>query len=169
MARSTVKYSGLAIKGEFEPAMGEAVVDALTDSVFLWHKEIMPKRFRTGDSVTHTPRTKKYMLRKAKKKGHQKPLVYSGLSEQMAKMVVRVKVKASGKKRVDAQGIVGLPKYYYQRVKNTTRIDGKPTPDKFAELKSTTANERSQLNAEIAKGIPDNLKKRIGRTVRASV
>lgn len=188
--RSQIKVKGMMVAGDAEPAIAEATTGALTGAVFLHHREHIPRHFengaksrysympRKGDlegpslertskkGVKYTVANWHYSWRKRKKKHHNRPLVWTGASEQAAKMYVRVKIKATGKRQINANGILNLPKYFYQYGK---RSDGTNSPNKWAELKATTPDERSALIGYIRTNIPAHLRKRAGRTVTERV
>lgn len=69
------------------------VTDSLIASGEAWKKKQLPKRFKTGADRKFglPPRTKLYMIRKAKVKGHQRTLVWNGLLERTAKGGATVK------------------------------------------------------------------------------
>ena len=74
------------------------------------HREVTPKHFTVagGHEYNYQKRSKLYMLRKAKKMGHQRPLVWSGASERAA---MRIRdVRASGKA---ARIVYHMPPYFY--------------------------------------------------------
>lgn len=188
--RSQIKFKGMAVKTDAEPAFAEATTGALTSAVFLHHREHIPRHFETGAKARYgymprkgdlegpsLPRVSKkgvpytvanwhYSWRKRKTKHHNRPLVWTGNSEKAAKMYVRVKIKAVGKRQINAMGVMNLPKYFYQYTK---RVDGTSAPDKWAELKATTPDERSKLIGHIRTNIPAHLRKRTGRTVTERV
>lgn len=81
----------VSIEGlDFEKLKSNAVPAAVTDSLVAagekFIKTQLPKRFVAGAARKYgwPARTKKYMLRKAKKKGHQNDLVWSGRLRQTA-------------------------------------------------------------------------------------
>lgn len=98
-----------------------------------------------------------YSWRKRRQKGHNRPLVWSGQSEQMAKNGVRLSARYSrGSKQVTGQAAMSLPKYFYQyRLRGwyqSAAGDGKGLqhvtsdgPDKAAELTRTTPDEDVEL------------------------
>jgi hypothetical protein len=99
-----------------------------------------------------------YSWRKRRQLRHNKPLVWSGQSEHMAKQQVRLSTRvnrASG--TAVATAAMNLPKYFYQYLKpgyyaRPNVGDGKglmhithQTPDKANELTRTTEVERAEL------------------------
>ena len=131
-----------------------------------WHADIMPEHFtvaggkkyayqpRKGDNepprilrssgklAGRTVRNNAYSWEKRRRFGHNKPLVYTGASEQDAKSAVKV----SSRKKAGAAGVVeasaampNLPKYFYQRRKDHN------APDKPAELTRALPEEERRL------------------------
>jgi hypothetical protein len=68
---------------------GEATQETLADVGRLWHHEMLPPHFTTegGRRYNYAKRSEKYMIRKAKQHGHQRPLVFSGYTEKSAKAI----------------------------------------------------------------------------------
>jgi hypothetical protein len=68
------------------PMVRQAMKDAKMEIPLRWHREFLPKHFQLGavSKYNYQPRTAKYMRGKAKHKGHQRPLVFSGVTERMA-------------------------------------------------------------------------------------
>lgn len=62
----------------------------------VWHDEMLPAHFQTGAAAKYgyTPRKKKYMIAKARRRGHQRPLVDSGELEMLSR-VFRVTATAT--------------------------------------------------------------------------
>lgn len=108
---------------------------AMQAGVEHWWKEVMPGHFETSAAAKYgyEKRTKKYMIYKARKQGHQKPLVFSGALERS----VRRGVNLTGTS-TRARGAMDAPKYLYQY------RTSKPV-DKHAELTRVTDGEMQEL------------------------
>lgn len=67
-------------------ALPRAMTDSLTDSGQKWIRQELPRRFAVGAARRYgwPPRTKGYMLRKAKQKGHQRDMEYTGTLKRTA-------------------------------------------------------------------------------------
>jgi hypothetical protein len=77
-----------------------AFLYCLHQALLRWRTEYAPKHFELSANARYgfAPRTKKYMIRKARKFGHQKPLVLSGRSRQeILYGPVKVTITKSGK------------------------------------------------------------------------
>lgn len=140
--------------------MRAAVRDANAFVVGYWHRKIMPGHFtvaggkkygyqkRQGDDqpplVQSRSKKKKYAgrmvknpaysWRKRREKGHNKPLVWSGDAERMAKRMIRI--SSTSKKGV---GVMTLPKYVYAYRKDLKQ------PDKAAELVTVARDEVTRM------------------------
>lgn len=127
-----------------------------------WHRELMPGHFtveggrkyhyqpRKGDDEgPRLPYTRKdgtvttranqhYSWRKRREKRHNKPLVWSGQTEDDAKASVKLTVTWRGG-RVEAKAAMDLPRYMYMYRKDLKQ------PDKADELTRTTPDEQLTL------------------------
>jgi len=110
--------------------------EAYADLGIMWHTDMLPHHFTTDAArvYQYQPRVRKYMIKKARYKGHQRPLVWSGESMQMLMAARRVTSTAKGV-RVSMLG----PKHWYQY-----RID-LLQPDKTDEVTRTTADEEQRM------------------------
>lgn len=133
-----------------------AVKEGLFTAVVYWHRRFLPRHFtvlgerlygykpRAGqDEPAMVPRGKngrmvlnrKYWHLKRRRKGHVRPLVWSGTLERTALAAIRV----SGSHK-QARGVLSLvPRYAYQYRKDLNQ------PDKAAELTRTTQSEVEEL------------------------
>jgi hypothetical protein len=93
-----------------------------------------------GQSTRSNPH---YSWRKAREKGHRKPLVWSGASEAAARSAVKIssrKQRGGADGRVQATAVMpNLPKYFYQRRKDHN------APDKPSELTRVLPAEEQQF------------------------
>lgn len=66
--------------------MPRAITDALVASGQKWIKQELPRRFAVGAARRYgwPPRTRAYMLRKAKQKGHQRDMEFHGTLKRTA-------------------------------------------------------------------------------------
>jgi len=85
---------------------------AYEDTARYWHKHMLPKHFTRAGAIEYgyTKRTEKYMKRKAKKWGHQDPLVYSGNLRDRAKLTRDIRANSKQGKVV----MRGLPSYVFK-------------------------------------------------------
>ena len=69
-----------------------AVKDANKDAVRFWHRRYQPEHFTESATkrYKYRSRTEKYMRRKARIKGHQRPLVWSGRTMLLVASTLRV-------------------------------------------------------------------------------
>lgn len=83
--RGLMEYRGI-VPGTTAPALRRARKGALKQMLVGWKRDSLPKHFTLQGfhQYGYTKRTAKYMRKKAKYKGHQRPHVYSGEAERMA-------------------------------------------------------------------------------------
>ena len=117
---------------EFAPVM-KAV---LQEVVEIWHRRYLPRHFQTGAvaQYNYQKRSRDYMRRKARRKGHQMPLVYGG---DLKRQVTR-SARIMGSRRRAVASMSG-PSYLYRYRKDSRQ------PDMADELTRVTANEERQL------------------------
>ena len=86
--------------------------DAWEHAGAFWHRNILPKHFTTAGAAEYgyAKRTKNYMIRKARKQGHQVPMVWSGATRKAAIRTRDVRVTSTGARVV----LRGLPAYIWQ-------------------------------------------------------
>lgn len=127
--------------GSIERRVDRACRAALTAAVTLWHSTMLPVHFTTGGAAKYdyTPRTAKYMRRKARVKKHQRPLVWSGESEDAAKNDFTIRTTAIGE---HLAGVVSMhmPTHFFQHP-----TGGDLFIDKVNELTRTTPDEEERL------------------------
>lgn len=113
-----------------------AVKEALQRTVLEWWRRYMPGHFRNEakGKYSYQPRTAAYEKRKARQKGHRRPLVWSGLAERQAKRYA----KTSGTSK-RATLSMDLPGYFYKYLKTGKQVD------KNRELTETTEREAQEL------------------------
>lgn len=150
--------SGTGASGAVSTA-GERALDAIfqraTDQAFIeaveyWRDHFMPLHFQSGarKRYAYTPRTAGYMKRKARSKGHQKDLVWTGSSERM---IIGNPQKGRIRKRNGGYGAevpIVAPKYFFQYNPRNKFID-KP-------------KELTQLAAAELNFLAKNIERRIG-------
>jgi len=75
-----------------------------------WHRYILRKHFQRGAyaEYNYQPRTTKYEKRKARVKGHRRPLVWSGQAEREAHRTLDLRVTSKG-----AKIVLHVPKHLY--------------------------------------------------------
>lgn len=110
------------------------VREALEYALDAWRRDILPKHFTKagGKDYGYQARTKQYMIYKAKTKGTQAPLVWSGDTKRMA---------STG--RITSHGLkatlsIPVPDYVYTRRAPNPKT-GKPSPNLRQELTAVTS------------------------------
>jgi hypothetical protein len=150
-------------------ALDKGTKAATMDTVSFWHKKYLPGHFelsanakydyqpRAGDgeppllpgvqvgkgnvAIRKRQMNWKYSWMKRRKKGHNRPLVFTGASEQAAEQSIRVSSrKVAAEEVIRGQGVMDLPKYFYQYRKDLNQ------PNKVDELLRTTADEVVDLH-----------------------
>ena len=171
--------------GVSKGAVEEAARAAAVDVVRHWHEPYLPGHFtveggrryayqaRKGDNEPpRLPRVLKsgrvtyrsnphYSWQKRRQMRHNRPLVWSGRSEHLAKASVKLSSRGVRKDK-EVRGTAAmplLPKYFYQR-----RTDLKQ-PDKANELTRTVASEEQDLTQVYQREMSGNLSK--ARQVKA--
>lgn len=116
--------------------------DAAVEAGRLWFQTILPRHFTVegGRAYGYQKRTAKYMRRKARKYGHQKPLVFSGNMQREIQSVERVDRTGKG-------SIVKLygPRYFYAFRKDYGQAD------KAREVTTVTVAEETALGNFMAR------------------
>ncbi len=104
-----------------------------------WWRKTMPKHFkpRASNAYGYRKRSAKYLRRKQREYGHQRPLVYTSRSETMARSSVKL-AKRLGKVNVS---LPAIPRYMYA----TKTKAGSSQPDKMKELGTTTKSEDKKM------------------------
>lgn len=112
----------------FRPILKEE----LQNVIRFWHKDMLPNHFTTTavNRYGYQKRSKKYMIRKARKFGHQRALVFSGEMERQVTRMIRV---SGSSKR--ARGRLSGPRYLFAYRKDVGQ------PDKAADLTAVTQEE----------------------------
>ncbi len=123
-------------RGDAEMAAKEIVPivnEAMEFVARWWHQKILPKHFTTGGGrkYGYAKRGKRYMIRKARVKGHQEPLMWSG---DLKRMVTRRFEARSLKTRAQTRVILKGPAH----LRRHPRGSG---PDMGKELTTTTQGE----------------------------
>lgn len=132
MLRAVIQTRGM---GAIKPQNFRAGLKAdLGETVLHWHKIIFPKHFTTqgAQEYGYTKRKAGYMRMKARRYGHQNPLVLTGESKRMMQRAIKVSGTAN-----QARGAMQAPKGFFAIRKGSTI-------DKMAE-----ATAVSQLDAAI--------------------
>ena len=84
MARIEIKFgiNPALRRGATAELWGAACRNGLRAAIAAWHGEMLPQHFEASAARkyfgAYTPRTKRYMLRKAREKHHQRPMIWSG-------------------------------------------------------------------------------------------
>jgi len=101
----------------------------------LWHEKFLPMHFREGASgrYGYRKRSVKYMIRKRRRRGHSRPLVWTN---QMREMLTRERQESALKNKARASIRMRGPRYL--------RSEGRPSagqPDMAREIKTTIGSE----------------------------
>lgn len=110
----------------------KSVKEELIKIIEFWHKKYLPRHFTTagGRDYKYQPRSKKYMIRKARRFHHQLPLVYTGDLKRMLSRTIKITTTSKG-----AKGSLMGPQYLYAYRKDYNQ------PDKAAEVTVTLPKE----------------------------
>lgn len=135
-------------------------------AIQFWKLQFLPKHFWPGAvrEYDYQNRTKEYMIRKARRKGHQRPLVWSGTLRQMVlaqfpqPRLSDANDKISGAMRLD------VPAYtFYTRTKS-----GSASPPKYDELIRTNSAEVGAQQGILMTEVHNSLKRKMRKTVKTS-
>lgn len=137
--RTTRKGIGLTVR-EWKPIIKEA----WEAGARFWYERFLPKHFTRSGAAQYyyAPRTKNYMITKARKHGHQDPLVFTGRLKREVTSFFDVRSTARG-----AKVVLHGPRYLYQYRKRLN------DPDKAAELTRIIASEARAIEGAIDKFI----------------
>ena len=137
MLVGTIEYAGSPkeLARQMGAATGKACEFVITD---LWWPKFLPRHFTTEGArlYGYEARTKKYMIRKARTKHHQRPLEFTGESKTMMLRSIRVSSNSKG-----ATGRIRAPRHFFQYHKMGKMID------KPGEATRVTADEEKQMDA----------------------
>ncbi len=128
--RGDAKVQGREAKGIISRAMATAIE--------WWHRVSLPRHFDqdAGKRYHYGKRKKKYMMRKAREKGHQKPLVYTG--DMKAHLIRGIRLNPL-KTKAQASGRMRGPRYVHMKATSSKKHDlGK-------EVVQTTQNEANAV------------------------
>lgn len=129
-----------------------ALRPALESAIRLWHRTMLPKHFlplamtRYGYQL----RKKGYMIRKARKKGHQNPIMWTGDTKRRMQAIT---VTSTGRSNRAARAKGSMPVPWYI----TVRSRGGKRPDYKKELTATTPDEIEILKNHIREQFLGNL------------
>jgi len=114
-----------------------------------WHRGILPRHFDTaaGARYGYKPRKRRYQIRKAKSKGHQKPLVWSGRLQKD----IRSFASVTGTAKAVSVRMKG-PRYLYAYRKK------QGAPNLRAEITALTSAEHGALAKSLAWGLAGRMK-----------
>lgn len=132
--RGVIEYKGLH-PGNTVRELKRAIKFANFKTVEAWHESFLPEHFTTGAvrKYGYTPRDAPYMRRKAKRRGHQRPLEYTGEGKRNATRQIVVSGTSKG-----AKGrLPGTQVFNFKR--------SAASPDMRAELLATTKAEEKTL------------------------
>jgi hypothetical protein len=137
-------------------AFRPAVKQALQDTLEMWWRRLLPKHFRAGavGRYGYDKRTRKYQIRKAQKKGHQQPLVFTG---DLKRMVTRRAAFSGSRTRatVTLQG-----PWYAQMIRKNTR-----GPDIAGEVTTVTPAEQRVMDQLVDRNVTRALNQSTEREV----
>lgn len=103
----------------------------------VWHRRTLPKHFEDAalNRYKYQRRRKGYSITKARRKGHNRPLVWDGDLERQVTRIGRVSSTSKGV----TVAMTG-PRYLYAYRKDLQQ------PDKAAEMTATTPDERAKMD-----------------------
>lgn len=135
-------------------AFAAARPKAMNALAWHWWKNILPKHFDAGaeSRYRYKPRTPKYLERKLKKFGHQRPLVFTGAMERALLRSAEIRVTS---KRATIKLASTAPNW----LKGYISFRGKrgTGPDKWLEIKRIPDSDANELlavaNAEMKKAL----------------
>ena len=118
--------------------------DAWAKAGRFWFRKILGKHFKTSakSEYDYQPRKPGYMKRKAKRFGHQKPLVLSGNLQRMVGRIENVRETSKG-----ANVTLHGPRYLYMYRKNLKEVD------KAKELRAVSEKDAGLLGEVLDKNI----------------
>lgn len=89
--RSFVQYKGLH-PGIMDRELKRGIKKANFAVVEAWHQTFLPEHFKPGAErkYQYDPRNFKYLRRKRKKRGHQRPLEYTGTGKSAALANIKI-------------------------------------------------------------------------------
>lgn len=142
------------MKKAWKQARREALESAMKD----WFIHTLPLHFENGAKgrYAYAPRTKKHEIRKARRYGHRRPLVFSG---KMMRAVLRRMPPIVHRTRYSQMRWTGLPRYAY--IVSTREMVGSGSkrravlirrPDKAVEMTTVAASEAKDLGGIFEKG-----------------
>lgn len=119
----------------------KAVRAGLMAAVEHWHTTMMPGHFtpKAVAKYDYAPRTKKYMIRKARREHHQNPLMYTGDSRDYAKGLARFTSTSLAGTSIATVAMM-MPGYFVKHPNKGANFIDKPD-----ELTRTTPDEQEDL------------------------
>ena len=118
-----------------------------------WHRFLLKKHFTRGAiaEYDYEPRAKSTEMKKARKFGHRRPLVFTGELQRMVMRVREVTSVGDGKKGGAAKIKLRGPRYLYQYRKDLGQ------PDKAAELSAVSTKDADDLAKKLDRVITREL------------
>ena len=115
------------------------VKQALSEAGGLWHRRYLPMHFHAGagNRYKYAPRTRKYLRRKQRLKGHRRPLEFSG---DLKRELTRKATLSGTSKRVRV--VMDPGRAWYATRKWTSRTT---MPDMPTEITATTRREEQKI------------------------
>ena len=141
--RTIITYS--VEPGALKGAVKEGVRAGLKRLGQIWHRTILPRHFELGAYSRYAPVYRKRSASTRKKKGHARPMDYTGKLPALAKGFAMIRA-STRRVKVD---LIGL---------RSMRLGGPPRfPDYKAELTAVSAREHDEMGAELQRGLTDYL------------
>ena len=132
-----------------------AINAAMEAAIEHWHAGMLKRHFEGGaeQRYGYKPRTKKYLVRKLRVKGHNLPLVWSGTLR--TSVLRRIELR-SLKSRPEATGRMKAPRYVYMTPSlmykhHLAKEIVTTTADEAAELAKVTDDEATRILNEVNK------------------
>lgn len=127
---------------QLQRELGRILKDAYYYAADHWERKLLPKHFTSAGAseYQYKPRTKRYMIIKAKKHHHQNPLEYSGESKRMIRRMPRITATSKG-----ASVRLNVP-WYFERVRGQKKTKNF---DKVRELMAVSPGDEKYLDKQV--------------------
>ncbi len=118
-----ISYIKITHTNDFRLAAGQVaglLSLSLKEAIAFWHKQFLPMHFTEAASQRYhyADRTRKYEERKARVKGHSRPLVWSGDAERQVRRAIALTSTAT---RASAKGRLYGPRHLF--IRNPIEVD----------------------------------------------
>lgn len=148
------------LKGITPALVNAAGAEASNVAAHWWDEEFEPQHFLPSamQRYAYVPRTKRYMLLKAKRYGHQNPLEFSGRSKAAAESGVQY--QQNPQQGQTTLRFTGLPRYWFMYQRTGKKID------KPKELTTVLPSEEKKLSEVAAPVLVERLMSSLPSTTK---